>query len=98
MRTRPASTKGAELASGLGAIVLGAGLALLLPQWLRAYAVPLLVGGAVVHAAGMTLKYRIEVRNGPRLLWERAQFWLCWAGLAGLGIWIATAAWGSPPS
>lgn len=97
MRARPASTKGAELASGLGAIVLGAGLALLLPQWLRAYAVPLLVGGAVVHATGMTLKYRSEVRSGPRLLWERMLFWLCWAALAGLGIWIATAARVNPP-
>lgn len=86
-----AATKGAELASGLGAIVLGAGLALVLPQWLRAYALPLLVGGAVVHGAGMTLNYRFESRQGPPLWWERALFWLCWACLAALGLWLAVA-------
>lgn len=84
-----ATTKAAELASGLGAIVLGAGLALVLPQWLRSYALPLLVGGALVHGVGMTLKYRFESRSGPQLWWERALFWLCWASLVGLGIWIA---------
>jgi len=83
--------KAAELASGLGAIVLGAGLALVLPAWLRAYATPLLVGGVVVHGAGMTLKYRMEVREGPPLWWERALFWLCWVCLAVLGIWVAVA-------
>jgi hypothetical protein len=87
-----AATKGAELASGLGAIVLGAGLALVLPGWLRTYAIPLLIGGVLVHGAGMTLKYRLEVRDGPPLWWERALFWLCWALLALLGIWIAAAA------
>ena len=87
-----AATKGAELASGLGAIVLGAGLALVLPEWLRTYAIPLLIGGLLVHAAGMTLKYRLEARGGPTLWWERALFWLCWALLAMLGIWIAAAA------
>jgi hypothetical protein len=88
---RSAITKGAELASGLGAIVLGAGLALVLPQWLRDYAMPLLVGGAVVHGAGMTLKYRLEARDGSPIWWERLLFWVCWASLAGLGLWIAAA-------
>lgn len=84
--------KSAELASALGAIVLGAGLALVLPGWLRSYALPLLAAGALVHGAGMTLKYRWELRSGPPPWWERALFWGCWAGLAGLGAWIAAAA------
>jgi len=84
-----AASKRAELASGLGAIVLGAGLALVLPEWVRAYAIPLLIAGVLVHGVGMTLKYRLEARRGPPLWWERALFWLCWALLAALGLWIA---------
>lgn len=91
MHGRSTATKGAELASGLGAIVLGAGFALVLPEWLRAFAVPLLVGGVLVHGVGMTLKYRLEKRDGPPLWWERALFWLCWACLAALGLWLAVA-------
>lgn len=81
--------KAAELFSGMGAIVLGAGAALMLPEWLRAYALPLLAGGALVHGLGMTLKVRLELRDGPPLWWERALFCLCWLGLAALGLWIA---------
>jgi hypothetical protein len=92
---RSTITKGAELASALGAIVLGAGLALVMPAWLRSYALLLLFGGALVHGAGMTLKYRLENRDGPPLWWERALFWLCWACLAALGLWMAafSATW-----
>lgn len=89
MHDRLPAAKGAELASGLGAMVLGAGLALVLPQGLRTYAVPLLLGGALIHGLGMTLKYRLEAREGPPLWWERLLFGVCWASLAGLGIWIA---------
>lgn len=89
MHGRSTATKGAELASGLGAIVLGAGLALVLPGWLRSYALSLRVGGALVHGVGMTLKVCLENRDGPPLWWERALFWLCWVCLAALGLWIA---------
>ena len=92
LRTSAKAIKRAELASGLGAIALGAGLALVLPEWLRTYAVPLLLGGVLVHGAGMTLKYRLEARGAPPLWWERALFGLCWSLLAMLGIWIAVAA------
>lgn len=84
--------KAAELASGLGAIVLGAGLALVLPDWLRTYGLLLLVAGVFIHGVGMTLKYRLESRGGPPLWWEQALFWGCWACLAGLAIWISVAA------
>ena len=83
--------RAAEIASGLGAIVLGAGLALVLPNWLRGYALPLLVAGVLVHGAGMTLKYRFESRDGPPLWWERALFWSCWGCLGALGLWLAAA-------
>jgi hypothetical protein len=89
--SQPATARSAELASGLGAIVLGSGLALVLPEWLRGFAVPLLVAGIVVHGLGMTLKYRLESRTGPPLWWERALFWLCWLCLAVLTTWLVVA-------
>lgn len=76
------AAKGAELASGLGAIVLGGGLALLAPDALRPYSLWLLLMGGAVHGAGMSLKYRIDSRAGPMLAWERVLFWLCWVCLA----------------
>lgn len=79
--------KAAELASGLGA-----GLALVLPDWLRNYALSLLVAGALVHGEGMTLQYQLESRSGPPLWWEQVLFRGCWGSLVGLGIWMAVAA------
>lgn len=80
--------KAAELTSGLGAIVLGAGLALLWPDLLRAHAEILLLVGLVVHGSGMTLKYRLQTHERGPLSWERALFWLCWAMLIGLIVWL----------
>lgn len=88
MTSASSAIKGAEVASAIGAIVLGAGLALLAPQVLQGHALLIVFTGLVVHGAGMTLKYRLESRDGPPLWWERAMFWLCWACLAGLGGWL----------
>lgn len=90
-----AAAKAAELASGLGAIVLGAGLALIAPDMFRDLAVPLLVVGIVVHGAGMTLKHRFERSAQPSSWWETALFWLCWAGLVAMGIWLIVRSLGA---
>lgn len=88
----PATAKGAEIASGLGAILLGAGLALMAPDVFRGLAVPLLVVGIVVHGAGMTLKHRFERGAHRSSWWETALFWFCWASLAAMAIWLVVAA------
>lgn len=89
---RSAAAKGAELASGLGAIVLGAGLALVLPDGLRAHGPALLIVGALVHGAGMSLKHRLEARSGLAIWWEQALFWGCWIALAAVVLWTGAAA------
>jgi hypothetical protein len=83
------AAKGAELASGIGAVVLGVGLGLLAPVHLRGHAVPMLLGGLVVHGAGMALKHRLEVRQNDLRAWESALYWWCWVIIAMLLAWLA---------
>lgn len=89
MSQRAAAIKRAELLSGLGAGVLGAGLALLVPQLLAPYAAWLLVSGVVAHGVGMTLKHRLERAVRVEAPWERWLFWGCWAILAAIAVAVA---------
>ena len=76
----------AELTSGIGAGVLGAGLALLLPAAAAAYALPILILGALMHGWGMFDKHRLEQSAGsvqPR--WAGLLYWGCWLALLALG-------------
>ena len=82
--------KRAETTSSIGAGVLGGGLALLLPERLRAYAVPILLTGLVMHVWGMYDKHRLERRSGvARLWWAELLYWSCWVGLLALTAYVA---------
>lgn len=84
-----AQIKRAELLSSIGAGVLGAGIALLLPNSMALFAVPILLLGLVSHAAGMFKKHGLEQQNvRSRLWWAEALYWFCWLALAGLLIFI----------
>ncbi|MRD49340.1 hypothetical protein GHT07_18855 [Caenimonas koreensis DSM 17982] len=86
--TPRSAIKAAELASALGAIVLGIGLGLVAPSSLREIALPVLGAGILVHAAGMTLKHRMESQMRQPLYWERSLYWLCWALLGATLGWM----------
>ena len=79
---RKSALKAAELLSTAGAAVLGAGLALLLPQ-LTDFAILLLAVGLAAHATGMALKQRLQ-RGEQQPGWSRMLVWACWLALAGL--------------
>lgn len=87
--THIARVKKAELLSSLGAGVLGAGLALLLPNQLTPFAIPILLLGLASHSVGMSQKHGLEQQGDVvRLWWAEALYWLCWLALAALLIWI----------
>ena len=81
--------KRAELLSSLGAGVLGAGLALLVPNLLARYAVPMLLVGLVSHGIGMARMRSLEQQSHmTRVWWMEALYWGCWLALAGVLVYI----------
>jgi len=87
--------KRAELLSGVGAGVLGAGLALLFARPLARYAVLFLLLGLLSHGWGMYTKHRLELAEGVQLpRWAAWLYWLCWVLLVALGLYIALGAEG----
>ncbi len=79
-----------ELLGGLGAGILGAGLALLFAEHIKQFAIPLLLLGIVSHGWTMFQKGRLELQAGigqPR--WADAAEWACWIMMAGLLVYIA---------
>lgn len=87
---KPDRLRRAELTATIGASVLGGGIALLLDRALKAYTLPILALGLLVHGWGMYDKHRLESRSDmPRLWWAEWLYWGCWAALLGLGLYIA---------
>ena len=87
--TSIARVKKAELLSSLGAGVLGAGIALLMPNQLAPYAISILLLGLISHAVGMSQKHGLEQQGEVvRIWWVEALYWLCWLALAALLLFI----------
>lgn len=79
-----------DLLGGLGAGVLGAGLALLFANWLEPYAVPALLVGIVAHGWAMFAKGRLERQEQvEQPKWASIAQWACWLLLAGLFVYVA---------
>jgi hypothetical protein len=80
--------KQAELASAAGAGVLGAGLGALFAAHAGRFAPVLIAIGIAMHGWGMLERRRLQAGLAlPH--WANALYWLCWAALAVLGVWIA---------
>ena len=75
----------AELASSLGAGVLGGGIGVLLAGYLAGLGLPILVLGLVMHAWGMRSKHALEA-GAPQPWWSTALYWICWAALGALAV------------
>jgi hypothetical protein len=89
-RGSEARLKRAELLSSVGAGILGAGLALFIPDTLAPYKLAIVVLGLMAHAVGMFLKHRAErATSARRIWWAELLYWLCWLGLAALLMLVA---------
>jgi hypothetical protein len=82
--TSHARQKKADLASGVGAGILGFGLGVLTAQYVSAFAVPLVVVGIVLHVWGMLERHRLD-KAAPQVWWAEALYWLCWVILLIIG-------------
>lgn len=87
--TNQSEIKRLNLLGGIGAGVLGGGLALLFSEWLKPFTIPALVLGIVAHGWAMFQKSRLEQLDGiasPR--WAEIAERVCWLTLAGLVLYI----------
>lgn len=78
-----------ELLGGLGAGILGAGLALLFAKYLQEFAIPALLLGIVSHGWAMFQKSRLERLEGLiQPAWADAAEKACWVMLAALVLYV----------
>lgn len=89
MEKKQNKLKQLDLLSGLGAGVLGAGIALLFAYRLESYALPILLVGLIAHGWAMFAKGRVELQAQiERPKWAVAAEWACWLLLAALSVYL----------
>src|SRR3990170_3778607 len=77
--------KQAELASTLGAGIIGFGLGAYLANYFEPYAIWTIVIGIALHGVAMYKKAEIKP---TKLKWAKWLYWLCWAIIIVLAIYI----------
>ena len=83
-----------ELLGGVGAAILGAGVALIFRQALAPLAVPLVLVGLGAHGLGMWGKHRLDAAGFAAMpRWSFWAFWGCWVLIAGIVIYLASGLW-----
>lgn len=81
-----------DLLGGLGAGVLGAGLALLFARWLEPFAIPALLIGIVAHGWSMLSKSNLERQAAiEQPKWAVGAELVCWVMLAVLFAYVGYA-------
>lgn len=92
MESKRNRIKQLDILSGLGAGVLGAGLALLFASYLQRFAIPALLIGIAAHGWAMFAKSRLERQANIRLPeWAAWAERVCWLLLAGLVLYVGYA-------
>ena len=86
---RQAALERADLASGIGVLILGIGVGALLGGSLYPYAVYFVVGGILLHGWGMFRKHRLQRELfGGSLWWVQVLYGLCWLLIAALVLYL----------
>jgi hypothetical protein len=79
--------KQVDLASAVGAGILGMGLGVVAAAPLARYATLLIGLGIVLHGWGMLARRRLE-SSVAMPIWSIGLYWGCWIALAGLVFWL----------
>jgi len=82
---KDSALKQAELASALGAGIIGFGLGIYLADYFEPYAILAIVIGVALHGVAM---YKKAEMKPTTLRWAKWLYWLCWAIIIGLIIYI----------
>jgi membrane protease YdiL (CAAX protease family) len=83
--SKDSALKQAELASALGAGIIGFGLGVYLADCFKPYALWIVVIGIALHGIAMYKKASIKP---TQLRWANWLYWLCWAIIIDLAIYI----------
>ena len=87
--SKDSELKQAELASTLGAGIIGFGLGVYFAGYFASYALWVIVIGDALHGVAM---YKKAEMKPTTLRWAKWLYWLCWAIIIGLAIYILASA------